>query len=105
MLYVESEKVYSLKKRHISDTITLCARRALKACKQGDGIYCTTRVEVTLVNRVAHKEQVPVTMRKQAYGGWIIFPLFYKSPKYRHLYANKRKEGNVPAHKDKPSRS
>lgn len=94
MLFVESDKIYSLKKRHKSDTLALCARRAFKACKQGDGILCESLVAITTVKRVAVKKQVPVIMRKQECGGWVIFPLFYKSsnPRLKAKYDKKRKE-------------
>lgn len=94
MMFVESDKVYSLKKQHVSDTLAHCARRALKACKQGDGILCENRVAVVTVQRVARKKQVPVIMRKQDFHGWIVYPMFYKStnPKIRAKYEKLRAE-------------
>lgn len=89
MMYVESDKVYGLKKAHKSDTITLCAKRALRACKQGDGIFCKTLSEVTIVKRLASKQKIKITMRKQECGGWILFPLFYKSATHKAKYIQK----------------
>lgn len=94
MLFIESEKVYSLRKRHGSDTLAHCARRAFRACKQGDGILCETLVAVTTVKRVAVKKKVPVITRKQSRGGWILYPLFYKSssPRLKAKYEKLRQE-------------
>ncbi len=92
MLFVESEKIYSLKKRHGSDTLAHCARRALKACKQGDGILCETSVEISTVKRAAHKREIPIAMRKQNKGGWILYPILYKCPKYKAYFDKKREE-------------
>lgn len=80
MMFIESNKVYGLKKSHVSDTLAHCARRAFKACKQGDGIFCESRAAITTIKRIGVKKQVPVIVRKQVGGGWIIYPLFYKSP-------------------------
>lgn len=94
MMFVESNKVYSLKKRHVSDTLAHCARRALKACRQGDGILCENRVAVVTVQRQARKKQVPVIMRKQDLQGWIVYPMFYKStnPRIKAKYEKLRAE-------------
>lgn len=92
MLFVESEKIYSLKKRHGSDSLAHCARRALKACKQGDGILCETSTEISTVKRAAHKREIPITMRKQNKGGWILYPILYKCPKFKAYFDAKRAE-------------
>lgn len=100
MMFVESQKVYTLRKLHASDTIAMRARKVLKACRQGDGIYCRSLVEVNTVKRFAYKQTVPVIMRKQPKGGWIVYPLFYKSPKYKEEYDEKRKALRKEKHED-----
>lgn len=83
MLYVVSNKIYSLEKRHGSDSLALRVRRALKACKQGDGIICKNIVEINTIKRHSYRQKVPVAVRKQERGYWIVYPIFYRNPNLR----------------------
>jgi len=92
MLGAVSDNIYSMQPTHSSDSKAHCARRAIRACLQGDAIECLSISEKSTVIREIYKQQYKYIERKREGTGWLVYPIFPKAERDRRLAKHKKRK-------------
>jgi len=92
MLGAVSDDIYSMQPTHSSDSKAHCARRAIRACLQGDAIECLSISEKSTVIREIYRQKFRYIERKREGTGWLVYPVFPKAERDKRLAKRKKRK-------------